>query len=66
MQRASWKDTLDLIKDMNRRMEAWMKYKFEKEMLPEIIAEVTQNVRIELITNANIPEEISLRVRYVK
>lgn len=51
---------------LKNRMETWMKYKFEKEMLPELMAEVTERVRIELIANPNIPEEIALKIRYIK
>lgn len=51
---------------VEQRVRDWMKYKFEKEMLPDILREVTGRVRVELVSNADIPEEIVLRVRFEK
>ena len=53
----------DTIRD---RMRTWRKYEFEKHMLPSMLAEVERGVRVELITNANVPEEIILKVRFEK
>ena len=48
------------------RMRTWLSYEFERNMLPYMLDEVTKNVRVEMITNANIPEEIVLKVRFDK
>lgn len=54
---------IDTTKD---RVEQWAKYYFEKELLPALIDECTKRVRCEIFSNANIPEEIRLRVVFEK
>ena len=51
---------------MRDRLRTWMIYKFEKEMLPELLAEATRSIRIECYTNANIPEDIRIQLRFDK
>lgn len=53
----------DVLED---RVKNHMKYTFEKEILPEILDYVTRAVRVELISNANIPAEIILKVKFAK
>lgn len=56
-----------LIEDIVRdRITQWSSYYFEKELLPCLINEITSKIRTEIYTNANIPEEIKLRIRFDK
>lgn len=51
---------------MRNRIRTWLNYEWEKQYLPYILDEVTKNVRIELISNANIPDEIRVGIKFVK
>lgn len=56
---------LEVAKDtMRTRLKAWLDYEWSKNILPIIIEEVTRNVRIECISNRNIPEEIRINLRF--
>lgn len=49
---------------MESRLQTWLNHHWDKEILPAIIREATARVRVECITNANIPEEIRVRLRF--
>lgn len=46
------------------RIKQWANYYFEKELLPSLIREIVSKIRIEIYENANIPEEIKIKVRF--
>ncbi len=48
------------------RMKTWMKYEFEKVMLPSLLKEATERLRVECFTNANIPEELRVILKFEK
>lgn len=58
---------LRVAKDtMRDRIRTWLNYEWEKQYLPYVLDEVTKNVRIELITNANIPDELRVGIKFIK
>jgi len=49
---------------IEERLKSWMRYEFEKRMLPELLKEATEKVRVHCFTNANIPEEVKIMLKF--
>jgi len=52
--------------EVENEVENQVENEVENKMLPALLKEATENVRVEVYTNANFPEEVRLRVRFDK
>jgi len=52
--------------EFESRINVWIRHEFENKMLPSLLREVRERLKLELVSMVNAPDEIKLRLKFIK